>query len=114
MAQPWYGWVLVLAGWVALILGTFRLDCSPSGLTRRVGVWDLTLAWSDITKAEIRAVPGFGRIRFVLTDKRQHQISFPLFFLDQPSRQRLVIWLEDYVPQPIRGEITIILAGGKG
>lgn len=94
--QLWYGLVLIGAGWVAAVLWTFRLDCTPTGLRRQVGWWTLTVAWADITQAGIRTVPGFGRIRFVLRDHAQRQISFPLFLMAQSERQRLAHWLTDH------------------
>jgi len=99
--QVWYGLVLIGAGWVAAVLWTFRLDYTPTGLCRRVAGWTLTIAWADITFAGIRPVPGFGRIRFVLRDQAQRQISFPLFLMAQPERQRLAHWLTSHLPRAV-------------
>jgi hypothetical protein len=102
LAQPWYRVALVLALWMSGVLFSFRLHCTPSGLTRRVGLWEIHLSWSQITRALITSALGWKQMRFVLTDRQGQQISFPLFLFDTASRQNLAQWLTLYLPPAIQ------------
>ncbi|WP_287129899.1 hypothetical protein [Candidatus Cyanaurora vandensis] len=101
--NPLTGIALALpAGWVLLVLLTFRLQANATGLTRHVGHLALHLNWQDLTAAEITPVPGCGRVRLILRDGNQQQISFPIFLIDRQTRQKLAGILAAHLPPQIR------------
>ncbi|WP_218080604.1 hypothetical protein [Anthocerotibacter panamensis] len=92
----------VLAGWAWLVLGSFRLEVTPLTVTRRLGPFVLSLAWSELRRAQIQPLPGLGPVRLVLVGAQGSWISFPLFLLRRETQSQLAQLLLLYLPEELQ------------